>query len=810
MIKNFLKIAWRNLVKDKSYSLINIAGLAIGLACFLLIALYVVDELSYDRFNEKADRIYRIHSDIRFGGADLHMPVTSDMMGQLLQKDYPQIEASTRMYTFNGHELIKKGSDFIDEFRLANVDSNFFNVFTIQAVAGNLHTALVEPHTVVISESIAKKYFGTTDALGKILDIRRDSGTIPIKVTAVVKDMPANSHFRFDLFFTMKDVDYNWGQITSHNFYTYLLLKPGADYKALEKNFPVYLDRYVLPYVKQFIKINSLDEFKKAGNMLEYSLMPLKKIHLYSNRSFELSPNGNIQYVYIFSAVALFILLIACVNFMNLTTARSANRAKEVGIRKVLGTGRRELVTQFLFESTLMVFIAIMLAIGIDYFVLGLFNEVSGKDMHLSSLFTTVILPVIVLLPFVVGVMAGSYPAFFLSRFRPVEVLKGKLKLGAKSGSLRSVLVVFQFATSIILIIGTIVVYRQLQLIQNQNVGFKKEQVLVIDGSGALGKNVDAFKQEVLQMPGVVSGSVSGYLPVENSSRNDNSFSKSPVIDAKNGFDMQIWRVDYDYLSTLGMQLKSGRNFSRDFGSDSTAVIINETTAQILGYPDPIGKKIYTIGNPGQEISYTVIGVVKNFNYESLRKTVGPLALRLGNSPWTISFRINTSNIKNLVSQVEAKWKALAPGMPFAYSFLDDSFDDMYRAEMRVGKIAMVFAVIAIFIACLGLFGLATFIAEQRTKEIGVRKVLGASVESIVRMLSVDFAKLVTISALIAFPVAWYVMHHWLQDFAYRTSLSWWIFVGAGLVGLFIALFTISFQAIRAALSNPVKSLRTE
>jgi putative ABC transport system permease protein len=672
MFKNYFKTAWRNIIKNKVFSIINITGLAIGLSCFLLIALYVMDELSYDRFYPNADRIYRINSDIRFGGADLHLPVTSDMMGELLKKDYPQIEQYTRLYASDGDKLIKKNNSYIDESNVASVDSTFFYVFKLPVVEGDTRHALVEPNTVVITESTAKKYFGTIHALGKTIEIKSDKNPF-YKVTAVIKDIPENSHFHLDFLFSMKNVDYNWNQLTSHNFYTYLRLKKGTDYKAFEKNFDQYISKYVLPEVKQFMHVNSMEEFKKSGNTLVYSLIPLTNIHLYSDRSFELSPSGNIQYVYIFSAVALFILLIACINFMNLTTARSANRAREVGIRKVLGTERRELIWQFLFESTSMVVLSLLIAVAIVYLVLPLFNDVANKQMTLGSLFSPYILPLLIALPFIVGLIAGSYPAFFLSAFKPIEVLKGKLKLGSKSGGLRSVLVVVQFATSIILIVGTIVVYEQLNYIQTKNLGYNKNQVLVINGTYALNDNIDAFKNEVLQMPGVISGTESAYLPVTNSSRNDNTYSKDAVMNEKNGIDMQTWRIDYDYINTMGMQIIKGRNFSKDFGSDSTAVIINETTAKFLGYQNPIGQKIYTYGGNGGNdnslIVYTVIGVVKNFNFESLKQNIGPLCFRLHKSTGLTSFKINTGNINSLIAQIQNKWKTMAPVLPFSYRF---------------------------------------------------------------------------------------------------------------------------------------------
>ncbi len=809
MIRNYLKIAWRNLVKNKVYSFINITGLAIGLASFLLIALYMMDELSYDRYNDKADRIYRINADIRFGGGDLHLPVTSDMMGQLLKKDYPMIEQYTRIYASSGSKLIKKNKDFITEDYVAHVDSSFFDVFSLPAIAGNTHTALIEPNTVVITESAAKKYFGKTDVIGKIIETK-DEKNPNYKITAVIKDIPTNSHFHFDFLFSMKNVDYNWGDLTSHNFYTYLLLKPGANYKQLERNFDQYIDKYVLPSIREIIKIKSMDEFKKSGNRLEYSLIPLNKIHLYSNRSFELSAGGNIQYIYIFSAVALFILIIACINFMNLTTARSASRAKEVGIRKVLGTEKRFLIFQFLTESTLMAVLSFVLAVIIASLVLPLFNNIADKSMSLKSLLSPLILPLLIVLPFAVGLLAGSYPAFFLSAFRPIEVLKGKLKLGSNSGGLRSVLVVFQFSTSIILIVGTLVIYKQLNYIQQKDLGYNKDQVLSIYSVYTMGDKVGAFKNSVLQMTGVQSGTLSSYLPVSNSSRSDNTFFKNQLLDQKDGIDMQNWRVDYDYFKTMGMHVIKGREFSHQFGGDSTAVVLNETAAQLLGYPDPVGQKIYKIMDSNKTKAFTIIGVVKNFNYESLKQSIGPLGFFIGDRAAVASFKVKTTDMKGLISKIESLWKEMNPGMPFGYEFLDDSFNKMYTSEQRVGKIALIFSTLAILIACLGLFGLATFISEQRTKEIGIRKVLGASVQGIVQLLSKDFMKLVGISFIIAAPLSWWIMNNWLKDFAYRIPMEWWIIGAAGFIALLIALTTVSFQAIKAAIANPVQSLRSE
>jgi putative ABC transport system permease protein len=564
-----------------------------------------------------------------------------------------------------------------------------------------------------------------------------------------------------------------------------------------------------LPEAKQFMQIESMKDFEKTGNRLSYSLIPLTDIHLKSERYVELAANGSMQYVYIFGAVALFILLIACINFMNLSTARSASRAKEVGIRKVLGTEKKSLIRQFLAESTLTSFIALLLALVGTWLALNWFNDLAGKEFRMTDLLKPGFLLFLLALPLAVGLLAGSYPAFFLSSFKPIAVLKGKMNTGFSKSNLRSTLVVFQFFTTILLITGTIVIYKQLSYIQSTKIGFNKEQVLVVDNPSMNSSTAESFKAEVSKLSSVKASSFAGFLPVSNSSRNDNTWSTEAVMNEKSGFNMQNWRIDYDYITTLGMEIIKGRNFSPQYGGDSTALIINEATAALIGGGDPIGRKLYT--NNGQNPTvYTVIGVVKNFNYESLRKNVGPLCFRLGNNKWTTAFRVETKDMKNLLAQVESKFKAMAPGMPFSYSFLDESFDGMYRAEQRIGKVAFSFSFLAILIACLGLFGLATYMAEQRTKEIGIRKVLGASVSGIVQMLSKDFVKLVLIACVFAIPLAWWGTSEWLQNFAYRVSIGWWVFAAAAVIALIIAVLTVSSQAVKAALSNPVKSLRTE
>jgi len=810
MIRNYFKIAWRNLLKNKGFTLINIIGLSLGIACFIVIAMFVTDELSYDCYNVKADRIYRINSDILFGGTDLVMAVSSDPMGEVLKQDYPEVEQYVRLYASQGSKLIKKENESINENTVVHADSTLFDVFTLPPIVGNTKIALNEPNTVVITESAAKRYFDSAEkAIGQMLETD-DNGQTLYEVTAVIENIPKNSHFNFEFFFSMDNVDYDFGNYLSHNFHTYVVLKEGTDYKVFNKNFKDVINKYLIPQAAQFMQIKSMDEFEKAGNHLEYSLFPMTDIHLRSSRGMELSANGNIQYVYIFSAAAFFILILACINFMNLTTARSSGRAKEVGIRKVLGTERKSLIWQFLTESTLISILALIIGLLFVWVTLGWFNDISGKDMVMTSLLNPKFLAFILILPFVIGALAGVYPAFFMSSFKPITVLKGKLSTGHKKNSLRNFLVVFQFATSIILIIGTVVIYKQLQHIQTAKIGFNKDQVLVVSNSGIPRETRQSLKNEIEQLTEIESASFAGFLPVASSSRSDTTFSTETVMTSSNAFNMQYWRVDYDYLETMNMELVEGRNFSPSFGADSTALVINETAVKLSGYDNPIGKKLYTTDGDDNQLGYTIIGVVKNFNYESLRKNVGALSFRLGNNSWETAYRFNTAKVGNLVNVIRNKYKAAAPGMPFEYKFMDESFDSMYRQEQRVGKVALTFALLAIIIACLGLFGLATYIAEQRTKEIGIRKVLGASVANIIRMLSTDFIKLVFLAFVIAAPIAWWFMNKWLQDFAFKIDLSWWIFAVTGIIALAIALITLSFQAIKAAISNPVKSLRTE
>ena len=692
------------------------------------------------------------------------------LMGSTMVREMPQVEQYTRM-SWYGSFLVKKGSENIQEQRVGYADSTLFDVFTLPVIAGNPKTALKDYHSLVITETIAKKYFNNTDVVGKTMLIN-DTGYY--KITAVIKDIPKQSHFHFDFFVPMMENrgsnEDNW---FNENYTTYILLKKNADVKQVEAQLNPFMDEHIGPQLQSMVNI-SLNDFKKGGGFIRASLTPLTAIHLHSNKTAELDANGNAEYVYIFSGIALMILLIACVNFMNLSTARSSNRAKEVGVRKVLGSLRKNLVQQFLTESFLISFIALVIAILIACLLLPYFNQLAGKDIYTSTLFQPAMLLSLVALMLIVGLLAGSYPAFFLSSFKPIEVLKGKLAAGFKRSWLRNALVVFQFVISIVLIFGTVVIYNQLNYIHNKDVGFNRSQVITINHANELGEQAVSFKNELQQISGVQNATMSGYLPV-NYNRNSNTYFTSPALDPGTAINIQAWTVDENYIPTLELKILQGRNFSQQFPTDSTGVIINEAAANFLAAKGLLNKKFYTLNDPQTKtlISYHIIGIVKNFNFSSLRDVVTPLGLFLGKDNGGISVRINSTDVPNVIAQIKNKWKSMAPSQPFDYSFMDEDFNKLYTTEQRTGQIFITFAVLAILIACLGLFGLVTYAAEQRVREIGIRKVLGANVTSIVSLISKDFLVLICIASLFAFPVAWWAMRKWLQDFAYRVDIGW-------------------------------------
>jgi putative ABC transport system permease protein len=807
MIKNYFKIAWRNILISKGFSALNIFGLAIGIACCLLIALYVNHELSYDRHHENIDRVYRLNLDVKFGGSDEVMATVSDMLGPVLKDDYPQVENFTRLYN-NGSYLIKKvGSEStLKEENVLFADSSVFSIFTYPLIEGDKDRALVEPYTIVISESATKRHFKDINPIGQILtlDNRKD-----YRVTAVMKDMPENSTFKADFLVSMISLDYQWHNFLSNNFYTYILIQKDANPSKFSTYFDQVIQKYVSPVMVETIG-SSIEELTKTGSHYHYSMIPMKDIHLKSTCTNELGVIGNIKYVYLFSIIAMFVLLLACINFMNLSTARSAKRAKEVGVRKVLGSQRYQLMYQFFSESILLSTLALLLGILLVIIFLPAFNLVADKNLSIADIMTIKFLSIILLLPILVGLIAGSYPAVFLSSFEPIKVLKGRLKL--KGGLFRNSLVVFQFTTSIVLIIGTVVIYQQINYIQKKNLGYDKNQVLVINDAYALSKKAKSFKDEILKVEGVKNGTLSGYLPIP-SQRDQTIFFPEGQIDQNSGIQIARWRIDQDYLSTLGMEIKSGRNFSEEFSTDSTGIILNEAAVKLFGFDDPLNKMVTTYDDFQAKtmVSYKVLGVVKDFNYQSLKSDIGALCMVLAPNSGNISFRLDAQkNIQNTIKEIENKWQDMAPGQPFSYKFMDESFNNVYRSEQQIGRISMIFAFLTIIVACLGLFGLITFVAEQKIKEIGIRKALGASVSSILQLLSSSFLKLVVFSVVIASPIAYYFMNIWLQDFAYRIEIQWWVFAAAGGMAVLIALITISYQAIKAALVNPVESLKSE
>jgi putative ABC transport system permease protein len=808
MIKNYIKTAFRSLQKNKGFTAINVLGLALGLATCLLIVFYVVDELSYDKYNVNASRIYRVNEDLKLGDNKLQYAVCMAPLSQTLKNDFPDVENAVRLKNIGGMH-VTKGTESILEYNALFADPSVFDVFTLPVIYGDKKTALTEPNTVVITEDMAKKYFGRLNVVGENLII---DGNLqkPIKVTAVIENIPEQSHFHADFLVSMaSNPDSRSTEWLRSDYNTYVLMRKGADYKKLEAQFPQFLRKYSGGQMQQELNM-SYDTFEKNGSFFRLNMMPLTDIHLHSNLTGELGTNGNVEYVYIFSAIAIFILLIACVNFMNLSTARSANRAKEVGVRKVLGSARKYLMFQFLAESTMVTFIAVIIALAAAMLILPAFNHFAGKNIVINSHTLIWLAPAALIAIVLIGFLAGLYPAFFLSAFNPMQVLKGKISAGFKGGALRSFLVVFQFSISIFLIIGTLVIYNQLHYIQNRDLGYNRNQVLIIQHAFELGDHAKTFKQEIKQLPGVTNATLSGYLPVQ-SNRGTGIFYKEAVADPKKSIFPQIWSVDADYINTLGMKIKSGRNFLAQMPSDSNAIVINETAAKFLGFTDPVNKIIYrSSGGPNPTYKpYTIIGMVKDFNFSSLRDNISPVVMQLNTDNSSLSIKVNTANIPALLSQIEDKWKGFTSAH-FQYTFMDQDFDAMYRSEQRIGTIFIGFTTLAIVIACLGLFGLAAYAAEQRTKEIGIRKVLGASIMNIAGMLSLDFIKLVCIAIIISSPFAWYFMQKWLQDFAYRISIEWWVFAISGVAALFIAFITISFQSIKAAVANPVNSLRSE
>ncbi len=818
MFKNYLKVAIRNLSKRKIYSLINIVGLATGMAICLMIVLFIKNELSYDRFEKNKDQIYRMVVDRKYPGRSTSYSLIPQSFAQTIKQEIPEVTEAVRIFNFlgNGSFQLKQGDKSFEEKHALLVDSNFFNVFDYPFVQGDPATALDKPNTMVLTQTAAKKYFGSAEqAIGQLLQPEGDDDTPPYEVTGVCRDWPENSHFYFEvLISTAGNPGFHFTNYVNFAAHTYLLLHDKASPQSVETKMPGIINKFAAGNIEQRFGV-SVEQFQSAGNGYRYYLQPLSSIHLESHLEGELKPNGSLRAIYIFSLVALIILLIACVNFINLSTARSAERAKEVGIRKTFGSEKKMLIWQFLTESSLISLTGMALATGLVFLLLPLFNQISGKELELGSLVTPTAVAILLAFTILIGLVAGMYPAFILSGFRPIEVLRGKFKTGTHGLALRNGLVIFQFAISVILIICTVVVNTQMNYMTGSRLGFNKDQTIIIERTDLLGDNTGAFKNEIKKIAGVENISGASALPGQA-----NFFGVS--WQEKGSKEPMTGRgiiVDDQYLATLGLELTGGRFFSRDFPTDSLSVVLNERAVDEMGLKEAVGARLTTPepfynAPDGSSLTYTVIGVVRDFHYQSLHIPITPLVFtngsRLNDVLFEAAVRVKGNRFQKTLEDIGNTWKKFVKDRPFQFEFLDKTIAAQYHAEARTQKLFTFFSTLAILIACIGLLGLAAYTTQQRVHEIGVRKVLGASAGNIVSMLSRDFLKLVTLSALIAFPIAWYAMHQWLQDFSYRIQIGWWMFVGAGAVAVFIALCTISFQAIRAALASPVKSLRTE
>jgi putative ABC transport system permease protein len=801
MYKNYLKIALRNIGKYKFFSAINILGMTIGITASLMIILWVADELSYDRFHKDYDRIYQVGLHGKISGQDIRVSNTCTPLAPTLEAEVPEVESATRLVPFFGSPAIKYEDKVFAEERVFFVDSNFFQFFSFRLLEGDPKTALKEPNSIVFTSELATKYFGETSALGKMVTI--NGNETPYKVTGVAEKAPSNSHFHYNVLVSSESNERVRNGIWLNNFmFTYFKLHPHTSVEAVESKFPGMVDKYIGPEMERFMGV-TMKQMEEQGGEYGYFATKIADLHLHSTTNDNVEDLGNVTHVYFFSGIGIFILLIACINFMNLSTARSAGRAKEVGLRKTLGSQRKQMVFQFLSESLLYSFVSVALAIVACYALLPSFNLLAGKQLGMEVLVNPFFVGAIIALIILVGVIAGSYPAFYLTAFNPVEVLKGKVRAGMKSKGVRSFLVVLQFFISISLIIFTIVVYEQIQYMHEQNIGLDKQNIIVLPSAWRLRDNKEPFRNALDQLTGVekISYTNNSFPGVNNTTIFRSAASEQDHI-------MGIYYADYDHMDVLKFSLGEGRYFSEDFPSDSTAILLNEAAVKEFGMENPIGEEII-FNNDNRFERLKVIGVIKNFNFESFKTQVRPLSIRLTKNSSNLMIRYS-GDPKKLVSSIEELWKKHAANEPFEYAFLDERFDNLFRGEQRMGKIFGLFAGLAIFIACLGLFALAAFTSEQRTKEIGVRKALGATSLNLTLILSKEFIKLVIIAFIPAAIIAWYAANEWLAGFSQRVDISPWIFIISGLSAVMIAWLTVSFQAIKAAATNPVTSLRYE
>lgn len=808
MFKNFFVNSLRNIRKRTGYILLNIGGLAIGLTSFIFISLYVINELSYDRFHTNYENIYRIKIVGRMAGGELDQAVSAAPMAQAMLKDYPEVLQATRVKGM-GDWLIRFGDKKFNEEGVLFADSTFFKVFGFRLLKGDPGTALVRPRSMILTEEYAKKYFGEKDPMGQRMNVESD--TVLYTVTGVIQNVPDNSHIKFDMLASMSTYpgqanDQFW---ISHSFYTYIVTRDGTDKNNLQEKFQEMVIKYVGPQLVEIIG-QTIENFREAGNDFSYVLEPLKDIHLKGATQYNLESPGSLTTVYIFAVIAILILLVAIINYVNLATAKSAGRAKEVGVRKVSGANKTGLIIQFLGESLIIVAIAALIALSLVYIITPGFNQLIGKELSFGLIGNIVGILSLIALVIIIGIASGIYPAFVLASYNPVEVLKGTMSPGSMSKRFRGVLVVFQFTVSIVIIIGSIVVYNQLNFMTKKDIGFSKDNLIVIRRVDAFWKQMESFRTQLLEIPGIEKAGFSRAVP--GTEFNNNAFFNDNDPE-KNTYLINQTSVSFDFPEALGVQLTEGRFFSREYGSDSTSVLINEAAVRSLGLKDPVGKFILQPAGPQQWNRLQIIGVMKDFNIESMHKAITPVCFTVNGGGGGDQFavvRISGNDIPGTIRAIEDTWRNFTPDMPFQYEFFTDRWNDLYSSEMKTGKIFLIFSFLAIFIACLGLIGLVTYITNKRTKEIGIRKSYGASTQTVLGLLTREVMLLIIISSLLAYPVAYFGSNLWLEGFAIRISVNPVIFILATLITLLIGWISTSYQTIKAANYNPANALRIE
>jgi putative ABC transport system permease protein len=805
MFKNDMKMALRTIKHNKGYTLINMTGLAVGIASCLLILLYVKHELSYDRFHTNAERIVRIGMRAEFGTNNFIIADGPAPLAEVLRTDLPEVVDSTRLYAVRQAYLGYEDKQFKEE-DFVYADPNVFDIFTLDLIVGDPETVLDQPGSILITPAIAEKYFGTMDVLGRVLQGENDRS---FKVTGIMQEFPENSHFKFDLMASSAGYPPSEAPHWIDNgIFTYILLDKNIPVSQLEAKLPELTKKYVEPTIQEGFGM-SFDKFLETGNFFGFHAQPLLDIHLHSTVSNDWETSGNYNTVLMFTAIALLILIVACINFTNLATARASKRANEVGVRKVVGSYRRQLVQQFLTESLFLSVLAFAIALILVRLALPGFNQLMDKEISMAVLGTWYIPPLLIAFALGVGTLAGVYPAFMLAAFRPAAVLKGKIQSSLRGRRLRSGLVVFQFFTTVVLFIGTILIFNQLQFMRNKDLGFDKEHVVIIQNAHMIGDQQDAFKAELRKNPDILGAAYSATGPF---------MSLTAQVYRKEGQDIQTnytlvnIETDYDWLDTYRVKMKDGRFFSKENSTDTSAMILNEAAVRAVGLEEPvIGKQLQWLADEGT--TFTIIGTVEDFHMQSLHEAIRPMVMTLEqpDRPFRLlSLRIGPGKTADVLAYVEEQWKAFGPAQPVDTVFMDERFERGYDSETRTGNVFSAFAGLAIFIACLGLFGLASFMAEQKTKEIGVRKILGASVPGILVLLSKEYIKWLALANLLAWPLAYYAVHKWLQNFAFRTGITVWPFLLAGGAALAVALLTVSYQSIKAALAQPIKSLRYE